>query len=243
MRLWQILYFFPLLLLFSCSTSQQEVNNIQKAVPPNDLYADVKVSSASFSGMSASGKIAVKGNEKMSIQLSALLGIKVMKGYFWEDSFKAAVYYNNTYVKEMDIYTKLKEKTDLDISRSTFLSLMKGSTPSNLTGIKEQETRKNGILYSRLLEKGVEYYLIDQQGRLIQYQQKTESNRTITILYSDFYTKDGLTLPLVVGLKVPELELDITLEYSNPKFQIPQEYEFEFEIPSGMERITLDEAK
>jgi hypothetical protein len=230
-----------LIVIVSCTSPKPEVTDIQKINTANDLYADLKVSSSQFSGMSASGKIAISGTEQMSMNLSAILGIKVLRAFFHDTDAKVAVDYNGTYIEESDIYTLLREKTGMVLSRPALLSLLKGAVPKGSGTIQENSKRDSGTLYHRDLDKGVEYFLIDDNGRLIQYQQKVSGqDNSISIIYSTFNQLDGVTIPGSITLKVPELNLDIELIYSNPALQIPASHKFDFDIPPSMKEIQLE---
>jgi|GEM_PF-6268909 len=232
-----LLVFTILFLISSCATNKTKEEAVIGSNSPDDLYSEIELSSSNFSGMSARGTIAIEGNDKMSLDISAMLGIKVLRAYLHEDKAKAAIFYSNTNLEQDNIYNDLEEKLRLSFSRELLLSLFKGSVPTLTGDMITKEARADGELYSHVLNTGAEYFLLDSQKRLKQYQQKNSDNSaTITFLFSDYSVIEGYAIPQRIDFKIPQLEIDATLKYINPRLMIPSNYKFDFELPASGER-------
>lgn len=229
------LFFILSIIISGCKTSEVSEIKPQKAKSPDNLYSELKISSDQFSGMTANGIIAIEGDTKMSMNVSAIF-LKVLSAYFNENSAKIAIHYNSTKIEEKDFYTKANEMLKATLTPELLISLFKGTVPDNINFKLPPEPKGNGnTLYTHLLSTGVEYFLLDKEGRLVQYQQKSrEESKTISFIYSDYKLIDGkYEVPQSITIKIPEIDFSGKIQYSEIKTTIPKDYKFDFVIPSS----------
>ncbi len=235
-----LLITISLVIINSCKTTDDSRQMDMVGKVPKNLFAEIEVSSDQFAGMTGSGTIAIEGIDKMGLSINAIFGLQVMDMYLDGDNAKVAVHIQQKAATSENVFQTLSENAKMDIYPELITSIFKGTIPNTVKFTEKPEQKGEKLLYRRKFDSGVEYYLIDNQKRLVQYQQKTtEEGQNGTVLYSDHRVINGYTIPHKIQIKNKEQDISITINYSNVSTDIPEGYEFDFTIPPSYEKYEM----
>lgn len=236
--MWLIVFF--ILIVNNIDLVAQTEKGIGDAQPNTQLNLIEAKGKINFAlpnlNFSAQFEAKIVGEDSAVLSIFGPMGVLLAKAFSNNEYFIYYDVFNNWAVVGTPTREKIFEASRVPLNFTDFVRLFKGKFiyPPDL--MKNTKLNEDKILYSRKNGDFYDFFLIDKDSKLIQYQKKNSDDKIVlNVSYTDYFSNDTLLFPKKYVLQIEERKGSVSLETEKINFNVDTSRPFSFSIPKNVE--------
>ncbi len=236
-----MLLFLGLLVMFSFSRIEaQDIAERSLSTHGKDtalIYVRGKIDFAlSNLNFSAQFEAKIVGEDSAVMSFYGPMGVLLAKVFANKDYFQYYDVFNNWAVVGTPTREKIFEASQVPLSFLDFIRLFKGQILYPLDSLKNSKQEGGRRLFSYVGNNFVDFFLVDNNDRLLQFQKKSKDDKILlNIVYPEYFNSEGDAFPKRYIMQIEERKGNVSLVIDKIEYTFDTSKPFSFYIPKSVE--------